>query len=52
MGTRNESLNKLLLRQQNDSIKEHVSFLKVDHDIIDKISFCLVYSLNISLTLL
>ena len=39
---------KLLKRLQNDSNKEHVSFLKVDHDKLDAVSFWLVYSSNIS----
>ena len=44
----NYSSEKLLKRLQNDSVKEHVSFLKVDHDKLDAISFWLVYNSDVS----
>jgi len=41
---------KLLKRLQNDPIKEHIHFTKVDHDKADAISFWLVYSSNITVS--
>lgn len=41
---------KLLKRLQNDPIKDHVYFTKVDHDKADAISFWLVYSSNITVS--
>uniref|UniRef100_UPI00358E566E uncharacterized protein n=1 Tax=Myxine glutinosa TaxID=7769 RepID=UPI00358E566E len=41
---------KLLKRLQNDPIKEHIHFTKVDHDKCDVISFWLVHSSNITVS--
>ena len=46
----NEVLLLLFLRLIYDPIKDHVYFMKVDYDKADTISFCFVYSSNITLS--
>ncbi|KAK1884337.1 GTPase Era [Dissostichus eleginoides] len=41
---------KLLKQLQKDPIKEHIQFMRVDHDNADAISFWLVYSLKITVS--
>ena len=41
---------KLLKRLQSDPIKDHVHFIKVDHDKADAISFWLVYNSDITVS--